>query len=437
MGKQENYPIPSEVLADEIRGQGIDDKLRRYDSAKQNALAVASYILDHEPTLHKYHKALSECGSWLVFRDYYEIQQHRLIKANLCKKHHLCNLCALRRTALQAKAFEPKLAQVLSENPSLVPLLITLTVVNGEDLQERFNHIDNARKSMIKRRNNALAGRRTDTVLKYIQGGAGSYEIKRGKNSGLYHPHIHMIALIDKDDFEFTDITDDHGKPASVPLQFKRMLLDEWKKQTGDSKIIDVRKIDAKNGEDVFGAICESFKYALKFDDGPNPSEQNIADRVHAAKVLSGRRLQFSFGNLHGVKINENLLDEFDSSLEAQKYIDRVYSYLEGAGYSLQEVTDFGDLKQIRKEDAEDYQNRKRKGHTQDIVSKKSGINPVEVDIWLDNKKAQPDYDKKNVSFLEEQAEISMNSLLRQEQWQRWKMKSDAPLPPDDPGTPF
>lgn len=367
-----------QVLADEIReNQGIENKLSRYSSAKEHTQRVAEHIVLHEPALHKYTKALSECGSWLVFRNYHTIEKHRLIKANFCKKHLLCGLCAMRRSALQVKAFEPKLNQVLSESPSLVPVLITFTVKNGEDFEERFNHLDKAKKQLVKRRSNALNGRKTDTVLKYIAGASGSYEFKRGSGSGGWHPHIHVVALLEPE-FEFTTI-ERKGRKVEVPLDFENRLRTEWFEQTGDSHMVDVRKIQMDNEEDKFGAICESFKYALKLN------ELKIEDQVLAAKFLQGRRLQFAFGNLFGVKINESLLDTIESELELLPYIDMVYHHNNGQ-YHLNEITDYGSLTE-EKNRKEEYRRAKEKSFINQSESKWK----EDVEEFLRNKEASND----------------------------------------------
>ena len=51
-----------------------------------------------------------------------------------------------------------------------------------------------------------------------------SYEIKRGQGSGLWHPHLHMIA----------------GREVEPDAE---MLSREWHEITGDSFIVDVRPI--------------------------------------------------------------------------------------------------------------------------------------------------------------------------------------------------
>jgi hypothetical protein len=95
----------------------------------------------------------------------------------------------------------------------------------------------------------------------------------------------------------------------------------EWKDITGDSHMVNVRAID-----DPVRGFLEVFKYALKFSD------MTMDDTWEAFKVLSGRRLIGSAGRFRGVEIPEQLTDE---PLDDLDYIDLLYEYLVGSGYSL------------------------------------------------------------------------------------------------------
>jgi hypothetical protein len=144
------------------------------------------------------------------------------------------------------------------------------------------------------------------SVLDGVAGAVWSYEVKRGQGSGVWHPHLHMIALAE-----------------SMPDQ--QQLADEWHNITGDSFIVDVRPISQ---EDPASGFIEVFKYAVKF------SEQEPADTVHAWVTLASKRLIGSAGLFRGVEVPESLLDD-SAGLEDLPFITMFYRYLRGAGYSL------------------------------------------------------------------------------------------------------
>ena len=290
-------------LAGETGVQGIEalpTKIDRYGKAKRGALDVVDYmatIPEHQATAHK----VRTCGDYLIFRHYYTVDQVRLHGASLCKKHLLCPLCAIRRGAKALKAYADRFEIIKAEKPKLLPFLITLTVKDGPDLKERFKHLFRSQHELWKRKR-----RGRGSVLDGVQGAVWSYEIKRGTGSGLWHPHLHMIALA-----------------AEAPDQ--AALSAEWHNITGDSFIVDVRPIDQA---DTAAGFCEVFKYAVKFSDQPP------ADTVHAWLTLGGKRLLGSAGCFRGVEVPESLLDD-PEGLGELPYVTLFYRYLAGAGYSL------------------------------------------------------------------------------------------------------
>ncbi len=141
-------------------------------------------------------------------------------------------------------------------------------------------------------------------------GGVHSIEAKRGKNSGLWHPHAHMIWLC-------------HDEPDQAKLS------QEWKDWTGDSFIVDVRPFHDQ--EDVVSGFMEVFKYALKFSELP------LEDNWDAYEQLSGKRLVDAFGLLRGVEVPDDLTDE--PILDELPYIELFYQWMNRAGYSLMKTT--------------------------------------------------------------------------------------------------
>ena len=301
-----NPPEPQKENPDSLAGEtgveGIEAlpaKVSRYGKAKKGALDVANYMA----TLPE-HQAMGAkvqgCGDYLVFRHYYTVDKVRLHGASLCKKHLLCPLCAIRRGAKSLKAYLDRFEIIKAAKPHLKPFLVTLTVKDGDDLEERFKHLHKAQKELWKRRS-----REYSTVLDNVEGAVWSYEIKRGANSGKWHPHLHMIALSE-----------------SIPDQ--QQLSAEWHNITGDSFIVDVRPISQ---DDPASGFVEVFKYAVKFSDQPPE------DTVHAWQTLAGKRLLGSAGCFRGVEVPEGLLDDSEG-FEGLPYIQLFYRYLP-AGYSL------------------------------------------------------------------------------------------------------
>ena len=252
---------------------------------------------------------LSGCANYLVFHNYYTVEQLRLSKVITCKRHLLCPFCAARRAAKQVEKNGDRIKKVLEENKNLIPVMITLTLKNGDDLEERISHLQKSFKKLQEKRRDANRGK-TETEFTKVTGSMFSYEVTNKGNG--WHPHIHMIALLD----DYID----QGK-----------LSREWKAITKDSKIVDIRKITSKtsNNLDISDALLEVFKYAVKFHD------LDLELTWEAYRTLKGKRLLGSFGTLYGtISEPENLLDDL---LDDLPYVEMFYRYSKfSSSYELQ-----------------------------------------------------------------------------------------------------
>jgi plasmid rolling circle replication initiator protein Rep len=332
------------------------DRVQRYSDAKARQLQILNHVrglsqgekanfqLHSLLNFEKLQSQLCSCGNYLVFHQYHTVGQVRLAKASFCKNHLMCQLCAIRRGAKQVQGYLAKYEQVIASNSSLRPYMLTLTVKNGHDLPERFNHLQSSMKKFMKRRRDFLSAGLGSSQLARSEGGVFSYELTKSKFG--WHPHCHMVVMLDPQnpiDFPFHIRPVFHNPDAwskLSPLEKKNEkalrkkytdaiqdsgLCKEWQKITGDSKIVDLRPIE---GDPAQGFV-EVFKYALKFSD-LKPKEN-----IEAYSFLKGKRLTGSFGCFWGVKIPEKMTDDL---LEDLPYIELFYKYTK-AGYSLQTVT--------------------------------------------------------------------------------------------------
>lgn len=306
---EKENPLSDDILAEESQ-QGADDasglpkRLDRYSKAHHRAIEMADYALDRGEV--KLATNLRSCGHYLLFRHYYTVEKMRLHAAKFCNKHLLCPLCAIRRGAKQVQAYLARLQVITAADSGLRASLVTLTVKDGPDLSERFRHLTNSFRNMQQARRSYLRGKGPHVELAKFEGAVGSYEFKRGKNSGEWHPHVHMVVL------HHADID-------------QKKLSAEWLKHTGDSFIVDVTPFH--DDESPVNGFLEVFKYALKFSDMP------LDDNWQGFKTLSHNRLIFSFGLFRGVDVPEELTDE---ALDDLPFIELLFRFAQGAGYSFQ-----------------------------------------------------------------------------------------------------
>lgn len=316
MGEKEK-PGYADSLGRETQ-PGLDEtsafsgRLERYAEAKNRALSMADYIKSDVPVNDENNRvlaALESCGSYLVFRDYYTVGKIRLSGMCSCKKHLICPLCAIRRGAKSVRAYLEKLRVIQQDYPGIKAYLVTLTVKDGPDLAERFAHLVRSFKRYNQRRRDGQKKGRIPVEMNKALGAVWSYEVKKGKNSGMWHPHMHAVWLC----YEAPRLKD---------------LKEEWHDVTGDSFIVDIRPFHDQ--ENVSTGFLEVFKYAVKFSD------MLPADTWHAFETLKGHRLVASFGLFRGVKVPDTMTD--DDLPEDLPYIEMLYRFIRGKGYSLAQV---------------------------------------------------------------------------------------------------
>lgn len=307
MAKKKTPVNVSDLAADTFTGvdeiENLGDRIARYGTAHSRSVDMRDHLREVEgPNAEKAAASLASCGNYLHFREYFTVGKVRLHNATFCKQHLICPLCAIRRGAKSLGAYLARWEVIRAERPDLKPYLLTLTVKNGPDLEERHAHLTKSLRKLMHRRRDFNAGvaRAPWTELCKAEGGVYTHE-QTNKGKG-WHPHTHMIILA-----------------ASEPSQ--SAISAEWHRITGDSMIVDCRPITGGESGDYSEGFMEVFKYAVKFSD------LSLEDNWHAAQVLKGKRLLNSFGLFRGVEVPESLLDE---PLDSLPFWDRFYRFIGG-----------------------------------------------------------------------------------------------------------
>jgi hypothetical protein len=177
---------------------------------------------------------------------------------------------------------------------------------------------------MLSRRRLAIntTGKRNYSAIEHVQGGIKSIEVKRGKRSGQWHPHLHQVVIAPAGYLPDTSPGCENAAQTAISH--------EWHQITGDSMIVDCRPISGVSDGSLIKSLSEVFKYALKFAD------LTYQDRYDAWSALAGRRLCDTWGCLRGLKIERAGSDNLDD-YEGLPYIEEIYRWI-ASGFTAHRV---------------------------------------------------------------------------------------------------
>lgn len=283
----------------------------RFIQQKIEATAAGSTERDQ---LERLSKDIGLCRNHLLFKNHFTEQRVTLSKMTSCKHTRLCPLCAIADANAHVATYHKKALQLIEKHREeqgieLHAYFVTLTVKNGVSLPDTYEHFNNGVQRLVDRRRAALKARAGSkkhqyalkSVMASVVAGVFSFEVKRGRNSGDWHPHAHGLLL-------------------SAERINNWDLSAEWLSMMGDSKITDCRPIDPADVK----SLCEVLKYALKF------GELSLEDNFDAAVQLRGKRFLRSFGEFYDLKPDADA-DIDDTSLLDSPYIEQLYSYRKGS----------------------------------------------------------------------------------------------------------
>jgi len=207
---------------------------------------------------------LKTCGTYLKFLEC--PQGHKeatyLNTANFCKIR-LCSMCQWRRSLFVYRQFLIVAHQVQEKHPDSNYVFITLTGKNipASVLSSELTHYIKSfyRLSQFK------------IFKKSIKGTFRTLEISYNSETDTYHPHLHIIGVVDKSYFAYTR-----------DYISQKKLTDLWQKafQVDYTPIVDIRKVRPRKKKqktvlqevntldnNLLGAAAEVAKYSVKFSD--------------------------------------------------------------------------------------------------------------------------------------------------------------------------
>jgi len=246
-----------------------------------------------------------------------------------------CPMCAGQKAAYAKDQTE---IYVKSLN---APRFLTLTLRHNEsDLREQITFLQ---QSFAKLRNRAYWKRN-------VTGGIWFLQVKRGKNSGLWHPHLHI--LIDGNYME-------QGRLSAL-----------WELVTFGSPVIDIRRIHSAEAAASYVARYTARPAAL--------ADMPLADRVEVIEALFRKRLCGTFGNGKSVTLTPPKI-ESDAEYDYIGAYDDIVKRAETDDNAKQILIAYNTYQPLTEKAFEDFT-----GHPPGFISSFEKPTPKPKQLWLD-----------------------------------------------------
>lgn len=289
-----NNNIPEERLQDIKNGKETPWKQK-----KQRSIILAESF----SRLEKPNKAYSvwTCGTILDFKPENDNKGMRLHRANFCRER-LCPMCQWRKSLKVFHQVSRVMDLIQERNPELVPIFLTLTLKNcgSIELSETLNNIYNGWYLMTKHR----------TIKTNVKGWFRALEVTYNDKEDTFHPHIHVILLVDKSYFKSNKYlkTEDwvHLWRVSMSLDYDPICFVQKVKNKTEK---------VKTGSEIrkYKAVAEVAKYAVKDSEYLTyDSERNDYLVEIYSSALRGRRL-YAFGGIMKVIAKELKLEDVET----------------------------------------------------------------------------------------------------------------------------
>jgi plasmid rolling circle replication initiator protein Rep len=255
------------ILQDEKNG-----KVRPWREKKQNSLKVSdSYMRLGQD---KKAKNIRWCSSSLSF-EVGETGSKTLCAANFCKER-LCPMCQWRKSLKVFWQVSRVMDVAQVENRNHVPLFLTLTVKNcyADGLKDTVSMILNGWYQFTKH----------SKTKNIVQGWFRALEITYNQVKDEYHPHLHVILMVDKSYFV--------GKYYMQTAEWVQLWRTAAKLEY--DPVCDIRKV--KQGKEKHKAVAEVAKYVTKDKDYILEDLDQMDEVVDALSSAMYQRQLFAFG---------------------------------------------------------------------------------------------------------------------------------------------
>lgn len=190
--------------------------------------------------------AINGCSSFLLFAENKTTGEKKFKRTFLCRQR-LCPICQWRRASRQRY----DLIEIVDQVSESDFLFITLTAKNcdGEELRETIKWMNDSFYKFYKNRLN------NERKKGFCSGYYKQIEVTYNKDDNTYHPHIHVLAAIDKS----------YYNRNRIKLEEWQLL---WQKYLGIEYLPRVKVKSVKKGEEELLRICSYITKANVYVNG-------------------------------------------------------------------------------------------------------------------------------------------------------------------------
>jgi plasmid rolling circle replication initiator protein Rep len=228
------------------------------------------------------------------------MEKTKLHRSNNCD-NRFCPICAWKKSRKNALKISVLMQYLrVEKNKDFVFLTLTGPNVKADELDDEIKHYNKSFQRLMQRKE----------VKNAVRGYVRKLEVTYNKDRDDYHPHFHVILVVDKQYF--------NNKNQYIK---RDRWLELWQKSTKNNLItqVDVRKVKVTDNKKE---VSEIAKYSAK--DSDYLEDEKVFDTFY--KSLSGKRLIVYSGLFKDAsKLYENKELEKYKELDPTQYIYQIF----------------------------------------------------------------------------------------------------------------
>lgn len=240
--KKSDCQYPIESFTTPLEDKSASGRVRPWSQKKEASMKLADIYqyIDLDKS-----ERIRDCGDFLEF-NLLSDGSKKLASANFCRVR-LCPMCQWRRS-LKVYSQMTRIFSALDAEKYAV-LCLTLTVKNcaGSELSLTLDLLAEAWNRLTKYKRFAKA----------VKGFYRATEVTHNFHDGTYHPHFHVLLIVDKRYFKDACYIP-HAEWIAL---WRRALCVDY------DPSLKVYKLYLKSGQDITKALCEVTKYTVKESD--------------------------------------------------------------------------------------------------------------------------------------------------------------------------